>query len=126
MGRYIGQIIKRFIGGKKIHSEGEAILSCLEYMDGDLHIAHCLEFDLVAQGNTLEEAHNNLADLIKSHIQFAVEKDIEEESLFRPAPKEDWETFYSLKTEIAKNELFRQKKISTQGILNRMICAHAH
>ena len=126
MGRYIGQIKKRFIGGKKIHSKGEAILSCLEYKDGDLYIAHCLEFDLVAQGNSQEEAHNNLADLIKSHIQFAVEKDIEGKSLFRPAPQEYWETFHRTKSEIAKNELIRQGNLSTQGILDRMTCAHAY
>lgn len=35
------------------------------YREGDLFLAHCLEFDLVAQGDTAEQAYHNLLDAIE-------------------------------------------------------------
>ena len=109
-----------------MRSEAEAQLTCLEYKDGDLFIAHCLEFDLVSQGATLEEARKNLADLIFSHVQFAVEKDIEEKSLFRPAPNKYWEIYFHWKSRMARQNLLRGTDISPQDILSRMACTYAH
>ena len=126
MGKYLGRTVKKFKGSKKVYSTGTATLSCLESKDGNLYVAHCLEFDLVAQGNTSEEAHNNLADLIKSHIEFAIEKDMEEKSIFHPAPQEYWDTFHHMKAKIAEDELIKQENLSAQSILDRMTCAHAY
>jgi len=112
--------------GKKICSKAEGILSCLEYKDGDVFIAHCLEFDLVAQGDTIEEAKTNLADLIKTHIDFSVEKDIEDKSLFKPAPQKYWEILHNFRNRVARQRLLGKRQISRQAILDNMSCTYAH
>jgi len=124
--KHLGKIKKIFKDGKKVRSEAEAQLICLEYKDGDLFIAHCLEFDLVSQGATLEEARKNLADLIFSHVQFAAEKDIEDKSLFHPAPSKYWEIYFHWKSRMARQSLLKGADMSPQNILSRMACAYAH
>jgi predicted RNase H-like HicB family nuclease len=52
-------------------------------------IAHCLEFDTVAQGDTPTEARKGLENALDALISYAVEhQDIR--SLFRPAPAYLW------------------------------------
>lgn len=126
MGRIIGNIKKIFTGGKKVCSQGEANLSCLTYKDGSYFIAHCLEFDLVAQGNSIEEARNNLAEVISEHIKFAIEKDVEDKSLFHPAPQEYWDIFQNFKSRIARQSLIKDGVSSAKEILDRMNCLYAH
>ena len=55
--------------------------------DGREYVAHALEFDLVATGDTPEEAKKNLADCIFTQISFCVENNMLD-SICRPAPKE--------------------------------------
>jgi predicted RNase H-like HicB family nuclease len=122
----IMEIKKIFKDGKKVGCQTKATINCLQYKDGDIFIAHCLEFDLVAEGDTQEEARKNLADLIKTHIQFASEKDIEEKSLFRPAPPQYWKIFHDMQSRIARQSFLHRKRISVQDILNDMNCTYAH
>ena len=84
MFKRIGKIKKYFRGGQKCASETEALLNCLEYKDGEYYIAHCLEFDIVAQGGTASEAREKLAELIREQILFTTEKDIEEKLYSTP------------------------------------------
>lgn len=65
-------------------------LHILNSKEGDYYIAHCLEFDLISQGYTHQEARDNLTDLISSYLQFAKEKDIEQFAYY-PAPKIYWD-----------------------------------
>ncbi len=67
-------------------------VNILGYKEGNYHIAHCLEFDLVSQGVTPKEARDNLASLIFSYLQFAMENNIEQFT-FHPAPKIYWDRF---------------------------------
>ena len=67
-------------------------IKILEYKDGNRYIAHCLEFDLVAEGVVAKEAKENLNSLISSYLQFAREKNIEEFA-YHPAPKTYWDRF---------------------------------
>ena len=53
------------------------------------YIAHCLEFDLVAQGEGLLEAFKNLLDAIKVQAAYAQEMG-DLGHLFNPAPVEYW------------------------------------
>lgn len=69
-----------------------ASINILGSKEGDHYIAHCLEFDLVSQGATREEARDNLADLIFSYLQFAIENNIEQFT-YHPAPKIYWDRF---------------------------------
>ena len=62
------------------------------YRDGDAWLAHCLEFDLVAQGETAEEAARGIKDSIDAMFAYAGEHG-DFRPLYRPAPAEVWEMF---------------------------------
>ena len=49
-------------------------LSVLGYEEDGLHVAHCLEMDLKGRGESNEEALEDLLDLIRMQITFALEK----------------------------------------------------
>jgi len=51
--------------------------------------AHCLEFDITADGNTLEEALQNIIDCMKNHIEFCIEMG-NYDKILDPAPQEYW------------------------------------
>ncbi len=57
--------------------------------DDDLYSAHCLEFDLVGEGDTIEAAQESILDNIKNHISFAISKGLFEK-IIDPAPPEYW------------------------------------
>ncbi|MDI6736624.1 MAG: type II toxin-antitoxin system HicB family antitoxin [bacterium] len=59
------------------------------YSEYNIEIAHCLEFDIVAQGKTKMEAFKNLLDAIELQVNFAIENN-NIESIFNPAPPEYW------------------------------------
>ena len=61
----------------------------LLYSEDDISIAHCLEFDIVAQGKKKIEALKNLLDAIELQISFAL-KNNDLTSIFNPAPAEYW------------------------------------
>jgi len=42
--------------------------------DGDQHVAHALEMDLVAYGDTEKEAVEEVANLMQNQISFAIQK----------------------------------------------------
>ncbi len=124
--KLIGRIKKFFYKGKKVASETEVLLNSLEYKDGDYYIAHCLEFDIVAQGRSIEEARERLAELIKEQIIFAAEKDIEEKVIFHPAPEKYWEILHHLKTRLARKVLLKDpRRITTDKILGQLESTNA-
>jgi len=59
------------------------------YREESRCVAHCLEFDLVAQGADSLEAFRNLLDAIELQAQYAVEIG-DWGLLFNPAPAEYW------------------------------------
>jgi len=61
----------------------------LLYNEDGIQIAHCLEFDIIAQGEKKIEALKNLLDAIELQIGFAVENH-DLASIFNPAPVEYW------------------------------------
>lgn len=69
-------------------------LHVLAYKDKEKgrYIAHCLDFNIAAEGATHKEAKDNLVDLIFSYIHFAVEKNLEQ-YMYDPAPKAYWNKF---------------------------------
>ena len=66
------------------------------YRDNAEWIAHCLELDITAEGNTSREALNNAIELCSFQIQTAIE-DGNIESVFRAAPPEYWRMFFSVR-----------------------------
>lgn len=126
MWRKFFSFIKYFKGEKKVGFSSEGLLTSLEYKDGDYFIAHCLEFDIVAQGKTREEARHNLAELIKEQFAFAIEKDIEEKVLFKPAPAKYWELVRHLKNRETRKILLKTPHLTTKDILKNLESIYAH
>lgn len=65
-------------------------LHIILYKEDSYEIAHCLEFDIVAQGRTKKEALKNLMDGIELQVNFAIENN-SIELLYNPAPPEYWQ-----------------------------------
>ncbi len=59
------------------------------YPEDDHYVAHCLEFDLVAQGDSVGESFQNLLDAIELQTAYALETG-DLENLIQPAPPEFW------------------------------------
>lgn len=82
----------------------------LIYQENDLTwYAHSLEFDIVGDGGTPEEARNNLADLLKTQIQFAVENNLEEK-IDHPAPQKYFDMYNALE----KRGIFEELELSKE------------
>jgi predicted RNase H-like HicB family nuclease len=61
----------------------------LFYREEDRYVAHCLEFDLVAQGESIKDSYKNLLDAIELQTDYASETH-NFENLINPAPTEYW------------------------------------
>jgi len=68
------------------------LLHVLVYPEGDEWLAHCLEFDTVAQGDSPAEARKGLDNALDALIADATEHD-DVRSLFRPAPSGLWRKY---------------------------------
>ena len=60
------------------------------------HYAHCLPFDLLAEGVTQVEAMKRLEEMIFEYIKFFMESNMEP-FIFRPAPMKYWEVLRMIK-----------------------------
>ena len=58
--------------------------------------AHCLPFDLLAEGGTRRETLTRLEEMIFEYVRFFMERNMEP-FLFRPAPMKYWEILRMLK-----------------------------
>jgi predicted RNase H-like HicB family nuclease len=67
-------------------------LRAVVYQHGKWWIAHCLELDLVAEGDTPESALQDLIDLSSLQIKTAIENQ-DLRSVFSAAPPEIWALF---------------------------------
>ena len=68
------------------------LLHVLLYREEDAWLAHCLEFDTVAQGESAEEARQGLENALDALITDARENN-DFPGLFRPAPPDLWAKF---------------------------------
>jgi len=55
-------------------------------------LGHCLQFDIVSVGKTLQEASDQMLRLILAHVSYVDAHD-NWEYLYRPAPAEVWQRF---------------------------------
>lgn len=63
-----------------------------------IFVAHCLELDVVATGNSYEEAQRECVSLICAQIEYAFAHD-NLDNLYHPAPPEIWAEFFSCKAQ---------------------------
>ena len=67
------------------------------YREGQWWIAHCLEMDVVAEGDSAFEAISSVVELCGIKIEEAM-RDGNLRSIFRSAPPEIWELYARAKT----------------------------
>ncbi len=72
------------------------VLSCLTSVDEEtnLHLAHCLNFDLMECGKTQDEAWLNLKTSLKHYIEHCYTNFTE--GLTESASREEWEQYVAL------------------------------
>ncbi len=67
-------------------------LDILFYRSGYQWIAHCLQTDIVAEGESITNALKNLFELMAFQLEAASDEE-DMNSIFRPAPAEYWNLF---------------------------------
>jgi len=69
-----------------------AFNALLKYEDG-LWVAHCMELDIVATGDSPDSAVNDLKDLIVAQVSCALAND-NTKYLYHSAPKKVWDEYW--------------------------------
>lgn len=73
------------------------------------YLGVCLEFDLVIQADTIQEAKEEIEDYVKLWHKNTVKNKLPEELLNKPAPKKYWEIYEKLvKQDLKKIEAEKQ------------------
>jgi uncharacterized protein (DUF302 family) len=86
----------------------------LIYQEDEETIAHAIEMDIVADGETHEEAVSHLKQLIKNQITFAIQKG-EEHLIWRRAPKEYFERWESAQEQSIRNLSSSEKRLNLKA-----------
>ena len=80
---------------KRILSTHKSIkLNVLVYEEDNEWIAHCLQMDIVTTNTTKESVQDDIVDLIRAHLVFAIENN-NIGNIFKSAPPEDWEKYFN-------------------------------
>ncbi len=93
--------------------------------DDDVFVAHCMELDIVATGQSIDEATEDLIGLIIAQLQYAFSND-NLDHLYRPAPPEVWREFYLCREALEEREIklpLPTKGDSRQGFIPPWIIA---
>lgn len=80
--------------------------------EDDIYVAHCLELDIVATADNLDQVKDDIISLIDAQISYAFGND-NLANLFRPAPSEVWEEFYSCEKPV--EEIHPLKRFDKKG-----------
>jgi predicted RNase H-like HicB family nuclease len=79
-------------------------LSGLVYKEDRWWLAHCLELDIVAEGDTPESALESCLELCDLQIRTAMEEN-DLQSIFRPAPPKLWDMYWRTTTSLPSAQL---------------------
>ena len=60
----------------------------------DIYIAICLELDIATEGETLQEAKDNLKEAVESYLESVVNDNEEDEFIPRPVPDDLIEEYF--------------------------------
>ena len=80
------------------------IFNILIKKEDEVFVAHCMELDIVATGQSMEEAVNDLIDLIIAQLEYAFIND-NLDHLYRPAPPEVWRQLYMCERSLGEMEI---------------------
>lgn len=93
MDRSFGDFLSRLRAPSKGIS---LIFNILIKEEEGMFVAHCLELDVVATGDTAGSAQKDLVALICTQVDYAFSND-NLENLYHPAPPEIWKLFFACK-----------------------------
>ena len=79
--------------------------------EADYFLAHCLELDIVATGDTPDQAQREVISLICAQIDYAFNYN-NLENLYHPAPPEIWHQFFSCNEQLERK--YKLESIFTQ------------
>ena len=67
-------------------SHNEFVFTGIIYKEGDQYSALCAELDVASEGNTVEEASNNLVEAVTLYLETAIEGNL---PYLRPIPLDE-------------------------------------
>lgn len=94
-------------GFLKLPGLGKIRLDFLITYESDAYYIRCLDFGIMSCGDTAEECKRN----IKEAILIYLEDVPEDQSIYKPAPAQYWQTFYELRYQTAQK---REKLVGQQ------------
>lgn len=109
---------------KKVETNNNLHILVVEDKEKKVFLAHCLDMDIAAQGKTEKEAIGELQDLIQTQIEHCLQNDMLD-SLFRPAPKEYWDTYHRSQAAKIVNQLSLHDKQVIKNLTSNFEVAYA-
>ncbi|MBC8440821.1 MAG: hypothetical protein H8D87_14220 [Deltaproteobacteria bacterium] len=91
-------------------------VNVLTKKEDGMFVAHCLELDIVAVGNTIEEVQKDIVSTVCAQIDYAFSND-NLDNLFHPAPPEAWQEFYKCKEQIERKYPIRSSFTKARDIV---------
>ena len=80
----------------KKNDENYMVFNILAKEESGRWVGHCLELDIVATSENLDQLKSDLEDLILAQVDYAFSND-NLDNLYRPAPSDVWQEFYKCK-----------------------------
>lgn len=83
------------------------------FKDGDNYVAVSLEFYLVGEGDTMEQAFDRVEDATRGYLSVCLEENLPVPKIYRPAPKkyqEMYENYNALYKKTEKGKFERKEK----------------
>jgi len=76
-------------------------VNVLTKKEDGMFVAHCLELDIVAVGDTLDDVQREIVALVCAQIDYAFSND-NLDNLYHPAPPEVWQELYKCEEQIER------------------------
>lgn len=89
---------------RKVLIENGMSVNILIKKENGVLLAHCLELDIVATGETLEQVQKEIVGLVCAQVDYAFSND-NLDNLYHPAPKEVWADFYACRERTEKKHI---------------------
>ena len=85
-------------------STNSMVFNILIKKEDEMFVAHCMELDIIATGQSIDKASGDLIDLIIAQLKYAFIND-NLDHLYRPAPPEIWRQFYMCRHSLGEKEI---------------------
>ncbi len=84
-------------------------VNVLTKSEDGMFTAHCLELDIVAVADTLDNVQKEIVSLVCAQIDYAFSND-NIDNLFNPAPPEAWQELYKCKEQTERKYAIKSDK----------------